>query len=549
MSSLDGFAATRNEFALRARLGLLVLLLACELLFLSVRFDTKSLRGASGPVFEILDRAPVFLRLAVTVAAASIGWLVIQKMPVRQLGDPSSAGLSRTAFWLSLHGLSFLAFVAFTKQILEANAAWTRFGWWWLFAWVSTAVTTIGTWSLVLLSGRQGLDILVRCRVILLAGMAIATLTAIGSLGTDQLWNPLGFTTLHGVHAGLRLIDANPMLDVREYTVGTERFHVRIAPSCSGYEGLALVAAFVVVYLLARRESLLFPRSLLLLPMGLAVMWLANVFRLVALIQLGDRWSQEIALGGFHSQAGWLAFNAISLALVFLAERTRFFHRDAVREESTPGVNVTAAYLGPLVAIVATSMATSAFSESFDYLYPLRVFAAAFVLFAFRGTYAGLKLLRGSPAAAMTGLAVAALWIAFDYLSPGKGSVTATPAQFQQMPMWGAVLWMVSRCIGHVLVVPIAEELAFRGYLTRRLIARRFDEVPMGTFSWPAFLVSSVVFGILHGRWGAGTVAGMFFASAMYRRGRLGDAVVAHIVANGSVALSAVATGNWNLWS
>ena len=56
----------------------------------------------------------------------------------------------------------------------------------------------------------------------------------------------------------------------------------------------------------------------------------------------------------------------------------------------------------------------------------------------------------------------------------------------------------------------IAEELAFRGFLLRRLVAEDFEAVPSGRFTWPALLLSSVAFGALHGsRWIAGTLAGL----------------------------------------
>jgi CAAX prenyl protease-like protein len=71
----------------------------------------------------------------------------------------------------------------------------------------------------------------------------------------------------------------------------------------------------------------------------------------------------------------------------------------------------------------------------------------------------------------------------------------------------------------------------------------------MGQFSWFSFVVSSVVFGLLHGRWLAGSLAGMLFGVALYRRGRLMDAVVAHSTANALVTCYVLATENWTAWS
>jgi exosortase/archaeosortase family protein len=58
-----------------------------------------------------------------------------------------------------------------------------------------------------------------------------------------------------------------------------------------------------------------------------------------------------------------------------------------------------------------------------------------------------------------------------------------------------------------------------------------------------------VLFGALHGRWLAGTVAGMFYAWAMYRRGRVGDAIMAHATTNALIAAEVLLFGNWNLWN
>ena len=47
----------------------------------------------------------------------------------------------------------------------------------------------------------------------------------------------------------------------------------------------------------------------------------------------------------------------------------------------------------------------------------------------------------------------------------------------------------------------------------------------------------------------AGVIAGMLFALAMYRRGALFDAVIAHSTANAMLAAYVLATHRWSLWS
>jgi CAAX prenyl protease-like protein len=110
-------------------------------------------------------------------------------------------------------------------------------------------------------------------------------------------------------------------------------------------------------------------------------------------------------------------------------------------------------------------------------------------------------------------------------------------------------VWLCFRIVGSVVTVPLAEELAFRGYLIRRLIAADFQEVTFDRFTWFSFVVSSVAFGALHGRWLAGTLAGMAYALTLYRRGELADAVVAHATTNALLAIFVLTTDSWGLWA
>jgi CAAX prenyl protease-like protein len=105
----------------------------------------------------------------------------------------------------------------------------------------------------------------------------------------------------------------------------------------------------------------------------------------------------------------------------------------------------------------------------------------------------------------------------------------------------------VTRVIGTALVVPIVEELAFRGFLQRRLIDANFETVAQDRFTWPSLLVSAVAFGALHENVLAGAFAGIAYSYAGYRRGRLGDSIVAHGTTNLLLAVTAVLFGRWDL--
>jgi CAAX prenyl protease-like protein len=99
-----------------------------------------------------------------------------------------------------------------------------------------------------------------------------------------------------------------------------------------------------------------------------------------------------------------------------------------------------------------------------------------------------------------------------------------------------------------VLTVPICEELAFRGFLLRRLSARRFAALDYRAVRWWALVLSSVLFGALHGSWFAGTIAGLLYAGLLRWRGRLAEATVAHMVTNFCLMFGTVALGRLPHW-
>jgi exosortase E/protease (VPEID-CTERM system) len=309
---------------------------------------------------------------------------------------------------------------------------------------------------------------------------------------------------------------------------------------------------FLAAYFWFSRRRLRFPQVLLLIPLGTVVIWFANTMRITLLILIGTWGWPQIALGGFHSQAGWLIFGAIALGLVAVSNRSRYFVKASAADERTvkSGAskvrsNLAAPYLIPFLAILATTMLTGAFSSGgTNALYPLRVLVVAGVLWWMRDSYREMKWTWSWEAVA-AGAGVAVFWLLVI-------RVGDAPQQMAIPSVAGGwlVLWWPIRLLGYVVTVPIAEELAFRGYLTRRLISADFHEVAIGAFTWTSWIGSALFFGLMHGQhWLIGSVAGLVFAAVMYRRGQLADAVVAHMTTNGLIAAYAAGTGNWSLLS
>jgi CAAX prenyl protease-like protein len=110
-------------------------------------------------------------------------------------------------------------------------------------------------------------------------------------------------------------------------------------------------------------------------------------------------------------------------------------------------------------------------------------------------------------------------------------------------------IWIASRLAASILTVPIAEELAYRGYLMRRIGNREFDTVPFQSVRWPALCVAAIVFGMMHGAlWLPGIAAGLGFGLVTVHRGRIGEAVTAHATANVLIAGAVLGWHQWQLW-
>jgi CAAX prenyl protease-like protein len=191
-------------------------------------------------------------------------------------------------------------------------------------------------------------------------------------------------------------------------------------------------------------------------------------------------------------------------------------------------------------------MLSTAASAGFEWLYPLRFIAAGTALWIFRRQYSELDWNFGWMGVA-AGIAVFGLWIALDHFATARAS--AMPAALVSASPVLRFAWIAFRILAASVTVPIAEELAFRGFLMRRLTSPAFDELSLRRVTLFALAVASVAFGLLHGsRWVAGTAAGGLYGLVAIRKGRLGEAVIAHAVTNALLAAYVVIFGRWQFW-
>jgi exosortase E/protease (VPEID-CTERM system) len=278
---------------------------------------------------------------------------------------------------------------------------------------------------------------------------------------------------------------------------------------------------------------------------GIAASWTLNALRIALLISVGRHVSPQMALDGFHSQAGWIAFLGIAIGLMALSIGCPYFRAES--ERSVPAArqadNLLLAMLAPFIALMATSIIASLFAPHDQWLYLLKVAVVGGAIWHYRRVYAAMPIAL-SPMALAVGAAVGIGWVLTD---PGNEGGAELAAWIATLPAWLAVLWLACRGIGTVMLVPMAEELAFRGYLQRALISRDIERIAPGHFTWLSFVLTSLLFGLTHQRWVAAAIAGALYALLVYRTNRLSDAILAHAASNAVIFVWAVAAHQWTL--
>lgn len=378
---------------------------------------------------------------------------------------------------------------------------------------------------------------------------AAAALTAVlTTAGWDALWRQASVATYWIVQQILHPIVGQLIVEPGRMRVGTTRFGVIISPECSGVEGMGLLLLFGAVWLWLYRKECRFPQALLLLPVGLVTLFLLNSARIATLILIGHAGARRVATRGFHSQAGWIAFNCVAFGLCIAAGKIPWVAETSAKQpEKQTTVNIVAVWVGPFLAVLASAMLSRAMTGDFEWLYPLRILAACVVFWMYRLQYLGMdwRFTWRGPA---LGLLAFAIWMGFEWGLKGS-PVAPAPAVWQAAPATARWAWTVGRLFGSVAVVPLVEELAFRGYLMRRFMTEEFDRLSPAAVTIWAVAGSSVLFGAMHGaHWLAGALTGLLYALAYIRKGQLADAVLAHAVTNGLIAAAVLGLGYWKLW-
>jgi exosortase E/protease (VPEID-CTERM system) len=526
---------------------LLTGVLVGEALVTSLFLDGDQLTTQSGWLAGLLSRSGAWaVRLSLLFAVFTGASFIIQPGG-EGLIQPASEPFPRWSRWL-LHAAFLAAFATVSYELYGAARAVAHPNLLTLL-WAVAASAVAVSAALAIFPINVWRSLLRRMRARLAGAATAAAVACVLGAFSGHLWNPARFVTFRLVEFVLHPILPTLIVQPERFRIATGRFGVIIAPECSGLEGLGLLLIFGVVWTLAYWRDLGVLRCMLLLGAGLVGLYFLNVIRIASLVLIGHHGAANIAKAGFHSQAGWIAFSTVALGLTVVARhlaerpirRARAEHRFH---------NPAAPLLVPFLAAVAASMIAGAVSAGFEWLYGLRVLAAAGAIWHYRRQLRSFVWIAPSAHAIGIGVLAFAVWLALEAVIVGPLKLQQpAPPELAAAPVFAQSAWLAFRVIGGVLTVPLIEELAFRAYLLRRFQCADFEQVSLHRFHPWAVLGSSLAFGALHGeRWLAAAIAGALYAWALSRRGAIGDAVFAHSITNLLIALLVFFAGTWNLW-
>lgn len=189
------------------------------------------------------------------------------------------------------------------------------------------------------------------------------------------------------------------------------------------------------------------------------------------------------------------------------------------------------------------------FSNPRYWIFPLQTIVCGALLAWFWRDYA-LERPRGRGFALGIGFLVFGIWVA-------PQAVLGFPPRFDGFdpnvfPAGSPLYWgsLGMRFLRLVVVVPLLEEIFWRGFLLRYLVKEDFLSLPFGSFSWGSFGGVTLLFGLAH--WGPdfvpALITGALYNLVAIRTRSLSACVAAHALTNLLLGGYIMATRQWGFW-
>lgn len=215
----------------------------------------------------------------------------------------------------------------------------------------------------------------------------------------------------------------------------------------------------------------------------------------------------------------------------------------------------TLAYAAPFVLLLVLLAIQDYLAALGVWDAPLRFLFLALATWFFSRRVLDLRVSRPATTVLM-GVAVFVVWIAPDLLWPGfrehwlfQNDMVGKNGSPLGQALQGNAVFLLFRSLRAIIMVPIIEELFWRGWFMRWLIRHDFQSAPLGAYTRGSFWICAILFAAEHGSyWDVGLLAGIAYNSWMVRTKSLGDCILAHAITNACLSGYVIWTGQWRYW-
>lgn len=208
------------------------------------------------------------------------------------------------------------------------------------------------------------------------------------------------------------------------------------------------------------------------------------------------------------------------------------------------------AYVAPMATFMLITTLEGLWPGAYPWLYGVKVIVVSTLLGILARPWQDVRPGgKVTVTAIAVGLIVFAEWILLDQWIPyphlGE-RVGYNP--FVSLTGWILPVFLAFRFYGLVVMVPIMEEIFWRSFLLRYLSVPEFQKIPVGTFTWGAFAISCVLFGLLHSEWLVAIICAIIYTLLLKVTKSLYACMIAHSTTNLALGIYILMNSAWRYW-
>jgi uncharacterized protein len=213
------------------------------------------------------------------------------------------------------------------------------------------------------------------------------------------------------------------------------------------------------------------------------------------------------------------------------------------------------AYVLPMGAFLAFTWVAGQWPGAFAWTYVAKTIAAAALLWLFWRQYTAISW-RFAGLGVLVGVVGVVQWVGMERLIlhywpnyPRMSHEAFDPWEHFAGP-GRAMMFIAVRWAGASLVVPVMEELFWRDFLWRSVLAPSdFKLAGVGEWDLKTFIIVAVAFGAgVHIEWMTAIVWGLLIGALLVKTKSLGACIIAHGVTNFLLGAYVLYTGQWSFW-